>query len=446
MKITKLALSAAIAASCLSGSIFAQTDAAGNDYGYYASDAAPVASSASLSDYSAADYSAVVPAAASCGCTDTPISDCCDISCDTCCDGGCDAPGAAAAGGLAGLLGGLGGIDVGGWASIGYHTYNNALFNAHADNVNLHQAWLYAEKVADGSDGIGFGGRIDYVYGVDGADTQAFGIGNNHWDAGWNHGIYGHAIPQLYAEVAVGDVSVKVGHFYTLIGWEVVGATGNFFYSHSHTMYNSEPFTHTGALATYAASDGVTLYGGYVMGWDSAFEDNGDAFLGGYSVDVTDSTNVTSQYVIGNFGDGANNETGFMSSFIATTALSDSLEHVFWVDYLDTDNGNGNAVQRETLDINNYLLVTLADNLVWGNRFEWYNVDAGVYGVTAGRSDFYAYTSGLNVSIGDNLMLRPEARWDWNIDRVAGPTEVSPRTGVARAVQTTFGMDAVVSF
>lgn len=448
MKITKMALSAALAATCLSGSIFAQTDETGSDYGYYSSDAAPVASSASLSDYtpaSAADYSAVVPAAAQCGCTDTPVSDCCDLG-DSCCDGGCDSACGGGAG-LAGLFGGLDGIDVGGWAQIGYHTSNNALFNQHADNVNLHQAWLYAEKVADGSSGIGLGGRIDYVYGVDAQDTQAFGIANNHWDNGWDNGIYGHSIPQLYAEVAAGDLSVKVGHFYTLIGWEVVGATGNFFYSHSHTMYNSEPFTHTGVLGQYAASDALTLYGGWVMGWDSGFEDNGDAFLGGYSADITDTTNITNQFVIGNFGEGAADETGFMSSFIATTDLTDDVQHVFWVDYLDTDNGNGNARQRETFDINNYLLVTLADNLVWGQRFEWYYVDQGVYGIAgANQSDFYAYTSGLNVSLSDNLMIRPEVRWDWNPDRVAGPTETDAMTGVTRATQTTFGMDGIITF
>ena len=75
-------------------------------------------------------------------------------------------------------------------------------------------------------------------------------------------------------------MSIIAGHFYTLIGYEVVGAPGNFFYSHSYTMYNSEPFTHTGALAQYAVGDNLTTYAGWVMGWDSGFEDNGDAFLG----------------------------------------------------------------------------------------------------------------------------------------------------------------------
>ena len=93
-----------------------------------------------------------------------------------------------------------------------------------------------------------------------------------------------HAIPQLYVEAGYGDLSVKAGHFYTIIGYEVVQATGNFFYSHAYTFNFSEPFTHTGVLATYNANDNVTVYGGYTLGWDSGFDDNGDAFLGGISV------------------------------------------------------------------------------------------------------------------------------------------------------------------
>lgn len=439
MKITKLALSAAIAAACLGGSVFTEAAAAStNDYGYYAADPAPVVSPAALEE-----YSEVIPAA--CGCSDAPVSGCCDSACgDSCCDaglgacggcdGGCDSACGCDAGAWKLFQNPILGFDVGGWTQLGWHSYNNTLFNQHADNFNLHQAWIYAEKVADGSDGLGFGARIDYLYGVDAQDTQAFGIANNHWDNSWDNGIYGHAIPQLYAEVAYGDLSVKIGHFYTLIGYEVVGATGNFFYSHSYTMYNSEPFTHTGVLAQYNAANGMTLYGGYVMGWDSGFEDNGDAFLGGYSYDLSDAINVTNQYVIGRFGA---DEVGFMSSSIVTTTLSDSLTHVLWVDLLDTD-GTGRTVERETFDVNNYLLINLSDQLVWGNRLEWYNVDKGVYGVTAGRSDIYAFTTGLNYAASSNLMFRPELRWDWDKDGVVG-NELGQS-------QTTVGTDMILTF
>ncbi|QDV27399.1 porin [Aureliella helgolandensis] len=440
MKITKLALSAAIAATCLGGAAFAASPAQqpASDYEYYAAQPAPVTTAAAVRS----QYAAVIPASSSCG--DAPVS-CCDTSGINACDsmggflgGGCDSASGCSDEPWKLFQNDVLGFTIGGWSQVGYHTYNNSLFNNRANNVELQQAWMYAERVADGSNGLGFGGRIDYIYGTDGPNTQSFGPGNGHWDNTWDNGVgdagYGHAIPQLYVEAAYGDLSVKVGHFFTLIGYEVVGATGNFFYSHSYTMNNSEPFTHTGALAQYQASDKLTLYGGYVLGWDSAFEDNGDAFLGGSSYDYSDNVNITGQFMFGRF---ANDEVGYMSSTVISSQLTDNWQHVLWIDLLDTD-GTGRSTERETFDVNNYLLYTINDQVTWGQRLEWYNVDKGIYGVNAGRSDIYAYTTGINYAPTSNLMFRPEIRWDWDKDNVAGNELGSS--------QTTFGTDMIFTF
>ncbi|MCH5375458.1 MAG: porin, partial [Planctomycetes bacterium] len=90
------------------------------------------------------------------------------------------------------------GWKIGGWTQIGYNTANSLRdgFNQYADHVALHQQWLYAEKAADGSCGWDWGFRMDYVYGTDGQDTQAFGGRPYDWDNGWDDGgYYGHAIP-----------------------------------------------------------------------------------------------------------------------------------------------------------------------------------------------------------------------------------------------------------
>ncbi|MEK6239237.1 MAG: porin, partial [Planctomycetales bacterium] len=116
-------------------------------------------------------------------------------------------------------------ITIGGWVQMGYHDGTNPLgFNNRPHQVALHQSWAYAEKLADGSCGWDWGFRADLVYGIDGADTQAFGNRPGSWDFmnGFDHGSYSWAIPQFYGELASGDLSVKVGHFFTLVGYEVV--------------------------------------------------------------------------------------------------------------------------------------------------------------------------------------------------------------------------------
>ena len=122
-------------------------------------------------------------------------------------------------------IGECSGITIGGWIQKGYHNHNNGLFNSHADDFHMQQAWLYAEKVAESECcNLDWGFRVDAMYGVDAQDTQAFGNNPGEWDYqngfgtdGTRFGAYGWAIPQLYGELAYGDWSVKAGHFYTLV-------------------------------------------------------------------------------------------------------------------------------------------------------------------------------------------------------------------------------------
>ncbi len=448
MKMSGMALGAAIACICFTGSARGQQAGQGSanyqrtaySYGYFDEEGSP-------SD-SEEGSEASVPSA----------SNLCDSACDGLGNAGCfgmgrstSCDGWSTGGGCFGLGGcnlgepwrlvpvGPRGWDIGGWSQVGYHTYNTPFnFNEHRNRINLHQQWVYAEKVADGSEGLGFGGRIDYLYGVDAQDTQAFGTGQSGWDNPWDNGIYGHAIPQAYVEAAYGNLSVKAGHFFTLIGYEVVAATGNFFYSHNYTMYNSEPFTHTGVLTSYELSDQTTVYNGYVLGWDSGFDDNGDAWLTGLSHQLNDVTNITYGMVQGRFGEGDANEVGEMHSLIVTRDLGDKLTYVFWADYLNTARGQGRAVERRTFGVTNMMLYTISDCLAWGNRVEWYNVSRGLDKVDPGHSDIYTFTTGLNYRPHANLIFRPEVRWDWDRDGIVGLD-----LGTS---QTTFGMDAIFTF
>ncbi len=344
------------------------------------------------------------------------------------------------------LFGEYCGWSAGGWASLGYHTAANSLFNTRPNEVQLQQAWLYAQKSIDTAEGFDIGGRIDYIYGTDGPNTQSFGTGQRGWDNSWDNGAdYGHAIPQLYLEAGYGDLSVKVGHFYTIIGWEVVQATGNFFYSHAYTFNNSEPFTHTGALATYNLNQDITVWGGYVFGWDSGFDDNGDAYIGGVSVQMTDSLKLIYAAIGGRFGESplGINERGYMHSIVADYAATENLQYIFQTDYLDTQNEN-HAELRNTIDINQYLIYSLSDCVSVGGRFEWYN-NQGIYSASTDEKNIYALTTGINYRPHANVVLRPELRYDW-IDNADNLTRNLFRGNATSSDLYSFGMDTVITF
>lgn len=323
------------------------------------------------------------------------------------------------------------GWDIGGWTQWGYTNRSTGMFNSNPNRFVNNQSWLFIEKVADGSKGIDFGGRIDLMYGTDADDTQAFGNPPGTYDYlnGWDHGIYGWALPQLYAEVAAGDLSVKIGHFYTLLGYEVVGAPGNFFYSHAFTMYNSEAFTHTGAVAIYNASDNVTLYGGWTLGWDTGFNQwgGGSSFLGGASVGITDDLTVTYILTAGDLGFIGD---GYSHSIVADWNITDKLEYVFQSDLVSVNGDAGAGTGHyHTIGINQYLFYWFNDQIGVGGRAEWWK---------ANGESIYEITGGLNVKPMANLTIRPEIRYQWG-----SPTNAA---GVPVDEGGIFGIDAYLTF
>jgi hypothetical protein len=371
-------------------------------------------------------------------------SDCCEPQCgcdDACCDDPCcgDACGGGCCGCLEGFsLAGLIGLsecspyEIGGWTNLAWYDNNVPLsesrgdllsFSDIPDELNLAQQWFYLGRKVDGSAGFDIGGRIDAIYGTDAQKTQAFGNptsipgtpagfapGFGTYDASLDHGVYGWAIPQAYGEIASGDLSVKVGHFFTPVGYEVVPATGNFFHTHAYTMFNSEPFTHTGALATYSGFEALTLYGGWTAGWDTGFDQfaSGSNFLGGFAIDVVDNVTFTYINTYGNFGwRDFGGDDSYSHSCVLSAQLTDNLQYIGQSDYLNTDNEaevQANGLAAETIGLNQYLIYKWSDLISVGGRLEWWKAES---------TSYYEATGGVNIHALDNLVFRPEFRQDW---------------------------------
>jgi hypothetical protein len=329
------------------------------------------------------------------------------------------------------------GLKIGGWLQAGYNDKTDGKFNSHPGRVNLHQGYVYMEKVANGDCGWDWGFRTDLVYGVDAQDTQAFGNNPGNWDFrnGFDHGIYGWAIPQAYAEFANCDLSVKVGHFYTPVGYEVVTAPDNFFYSHSYTMYNSEPFTHTGALATYNATDKLTAYAGWTAGWDTGFDmySGGNNFMGGFGYSLTDNVKMTYHTC---FGDLGWRGEGYNHSLVFDVSVTEKLNYVLQSDlvqsdgYWNVDTGVFYPGQRDDVGVNQYLIYQLNDCWAVGGRLEWWKRDG---------SSLWEATAGVNWKPHPNFVLRPEIRYNWGpglANYFGSPTDAG----------SIFGIDGIFTF
>lgn len=335
-------------------------------------------------------------------------------------------------------------VHFGGWTQVGWHSDQTPLstsrgdglaFNDVPDGLRLHQQWFWLQRTPSPRYWLDWGFRFDMVYGTDAQKTQAYGNPSGRWDNSLDHGVYGWALPQLYGEVVYRDLSVIAGHFFTPVGYEVVPAPENFFYSHSLTMFNSEPFTHTGVLATYSPRwhpSGVSIYGGWSLGWDTGFDQahGGSNLITGFSADV--GSGITFAYVatLGNLGLRSGGGSGYSHSIVADVAVTPRLNYVVQTDLVGYDDDTGTGLGDDQLGLNQYLFYSINDCWALGTRLEWWKSD--------GQS-FYEMTYGLNYRPHANLTIRPEIRYDWTPSQTAGYSD-------GRSDETTLAVDAVLVY
>lgn len=333
-------------------------------------------------------------------------------------------------------------LTVDGWIDAGY-TYNAAkpsdgfngpvTFNDRSRTFLLNQLYLYLERPVNvqGTD-WDLGGRADFVFGTDAAFTQTFGDPDSTWDSRLlDKRFYQVAFPQTYLELFApfgSGISVKLGHFYTIIGSESVMAPDNFFYSHAYTMQYGEPFTHTGVLGRYSLTEEIEVSIGAVTGsqfggWDGAFDRSLEnwGFLGG--VTWASSSGETTASLNGSYGETRDKSPVDIGlySLVLQHDITPSVHYRFQQDY-GWLAGGGAEADAAWYGIVQYLTVDLAESWDAGLRAEWFRDDAGVRVLAPARepalgpepASYFAVTAGINWRPFGWLTLRQNVRSDWS--------------------------------
>lgn len=320
------------------------------------------------------------------------------------------------------------GVNSGAWLAGGAtfamenpasHSNFPITYNDRSGEGQLNQLGVFFENPVDTAAGAWHAGwRLEGLFGTDSRFTQATGLDDKLLE-GQGAGEYNLAIPQAYVEVyaPVGSgLTARLGHFYTIIGHEVVTAPNNFFYSHAYTMQYGEPFTHTGLLFSYALNGNYAINAGTVAGWDNFDKHLGaPSFLGGLSWTDDALANTVSWSVISGDADAGNGRMAnrSLSSLVLTRRLPGKLQYVLQQDL---------GVQRQALagsadaywcGVVQYLFYDFSDRLAAGVRGEWFRDGSGMRLNTGHRGDYFAVTAGLNWKAVNWLMLRPELRMDW---------------------------------
>ena len=318
-------------------------------------------------------------------------------------------------------------LDVSGWTQFGYHDHNNGLFNDHEKKGTVHQVWFAFDKAYDAdAKGLGLGYHFDLMYGADAPNTSAIGQ-TTGWDVESSDegNGFGWAMPQMYVETEFNDWTITVGKFYSVVGYEVVQAPGNFFYSHSKAMNNSEPRTHTGILGSKTTESGLDLTAGYSSGWNTGFQSHGSNGILGLGKAIGDNISLNYVATFGDLSDGTGSlpaENGYSHSVVMQIELGEKMDYVFQSDYVDTN-------ERYHIGVNQYVFYTVSEDISVGARLEWWRS-----GQNLGQDSQYSFTSGVNYRPTSrfDMILRPEVRIDW--DNTSTDTIVI------------FGMDAIIQY
>jgi hypothetical protein len=318
-----------------------------------------------------------------------------------------------------------GGIINTGDPSSGFNGPYNQIDN---NGGMFNQGYFVAERALKSDDGISLGGRFDVLFGNDFLLAQSSGLeAERDFSLGWNNQYYGLALPQMYGQIGNRDFSLKVGHFYTVVGYEGVPAPVNFFYSKAYSYMFAGPFTHWGALASWNLTDRFTVDGGVVNGWNALDRTvNQAAFMGRARLTGEDPRDWSAFSVITGNEDtripqfGAKNRTRY--SALWNMQLTDRFQYLFhhWLGFQGDALANGKNALWYGLD--QYVFYPLNDCWKLGFRFEWFRDEQGVrVGLNRPsnpnkppfQGSFYSASFGLNYSRTPNFIIRPELRFDF---------------------------------
>ncbi|HEY5948918.1 MAG TPA: porin [Kofleriaceae bacterium] len=141
------------------------------------------------------------------------------------------------------------------------------------DTADRGFALNYAELVLARSKGpigfrfdAGFGAASDALFAVDNASVS---MDSTTVDTAK---VLAH-IQQAYVTGKIGDVTLDLGKFVTMHGYEVIETKDNWNYSRSVLFTWAIPFLHTGLRATYPVNDKLSVMGCWTNGWNTNIED-----------------------------------------------------------------------------------------------------------------------------------------------------------------------------
>jgi hypothetical protein len=225
------------------------------------------------------------------------------------------------------------------------------------------------------------------------------------------------------------DLQLKGGKFVTMHGAEVIESPLNPNISRSLAFSFAIPFTHTGAMLSYAISPQVKVTGGVVNGWDNVIDSNdGKSFMGAVAFAPVDQFSLSLQGMYGAEQPNRGDSKRGLIDVVATIKPVDNLALILNYDYGNETKlgppggakgfftkGDNTAEWNAFSGIVTYDLPdALAVPIGWAVRGEFFDdSDSTRLGGTFGEDQqAWEVTGTFKVVLAEGLMARAEYRYD----------------------------------
>lgn len=314
------------------------------------------------------------------------------------------------------------------------------IFDQKANNFQVGLAQLKTTYTSDKVTGV-----IDLTFGNHG---DLGNYGNTQSPLGTSIGTTGLAIKQAYMTWAMSSkVSLTAGQYGTNVGYEVIDAPVNYNYSLSN-MFGNGPFYHTGVKLDIAAADKLAFMVGLTNGLDSK-DDNNKAK--GLQAQMTIKPTSTWNIYLNYFGsdEGGTDDKGVYeknrySWYDLTTSAQVTEKMLVGVNAVYGKNNTGSWGGAAL-----YLNGSLTEKFGLGTRIEYFdNSKGGIY-LNDANGDGVSVTSFTltgNLKISDNLLLKPEYRFD-GYKNAKGTFQIYDKDGgLTKKSQSTLGAAMIFYF
>lgn len=323
-----------------------------------------------------------------------------------------------------------------------------------SNEYQFNQQLLYFERVTNLENRcFDIGARADILWGTNARFTTQAGLEDN---INRQYRNYGLAIPQFYVQPTWKDLNIKLGHFYSPVGYFVVDTSQNFFNTLPYTYQYGEPFTHTGALASWTVNEHFVLGGGFTRGWDnfdgSGYGSRNLGYIGTAAYTWTDKSSLAFVNMWSTEPNGFFDDTGthaehsgrYFQTIVYSKPFCEKWLYVAQTDFgtqggvnsaAAVAQGNTTGNTARWYGLNQYLFYTQNEHWTWGANFEWFRDESGARvggflpnlpntvdsvrtrglspAISGFAGNFFQVTVGPKINFNKNIFLRPNLRFDW---------------------------------